>query len=596
MAQQQPTTVPRPFCDRILTASALHPPAIPPTVVMSTAGQYTPVATGEEVATLDSPLASPQANADIELVTSSGWRQCGVASLSLLCLILSTLLLLTGAALYTLVDRHLHPLSIAAPHDGDSFTITAAPTIAPTANTSAGGRLTRSFQYVPSCNALDAGIWLNCSDTYNFTITPLTTYEQSHYCTVEDSGSQRSTHNFPHNRRHYYHVYDPVGPIPYYNSTAARALLQNRRLLFIGDSTTQELVTELVSFLEGAPDDVDYRSSAWSYVRKCDGPKSSLLYRSLRTDQYPSPALSLFNISIQMMWTGYLTDDCANNSPIEDQITPHFAAKLHLHSHSCANRTAHLQLLADLYRQEAVRSLLRGGAEDSTERREALFQMLLSMSAPETGDYEPLLNASLQLMTDPDFFTRIGSYMQLCDPSVWTSEYVQTVGDTQRTMDWSPLPQGRFALNFSTIPVPRTPSFDYVMYSSATTHSLLRQPLSYERPVPEWASLYARVVSGAMTTVHTAAREAVIWRDGSPDSLFSAIRYLNNEARSMADTFPVGRQVNWCVMGPLSNLLKGDPRHCSFKDWNYRHERTVYCHQAVQLLLGIIAKHSATYS
>ena len=96
--------------------------------------------------------------------------------------------------------------------------------------------------------------------------------------------------------------------------------------------------------------------------------------------------------------------------------------------------------------------------------------------------------------------------------------------------------------------------------------------------------------------MHSASREAVIWRDTTPDTLFPGMRYLNSETRALSDQIPAGSQLNWCVQGVLSNLQKPDARHCSYKDFRPRHERTVYCHQAVQLLLAVISKHTSAHN
>ena len=206
-----------------------------------------------------------------------------------------------------------------------------------------------------------------------------------------------------------------------------------------------------------------------------EGYRSSLLWRSLRTDQFPSPALSLFNISIQQMWTGH-EDDCNNGSPIEAQITPHFAAKLHLHAHSCTNRTAHVELLAQMYQQETVRSLLHNAAENTTQGREAMFQTLLNMSWTDSGDYVPLQEVSNKMMGSADYFSQIAGYMQECDPSLWPKQdntaAAVTVTGTEAAasvagMDYAPLVLGRFANNFSAIPVP-------VLLPSTTSYTAAR--------------------------------------------------------------------------------------------------------------------------
>ena len=537
--------------------------------------------------TSHSPLTGPRDGTEA-LSCWPSWGQCCCSPLLLsLCLSLILLLLLVGGAALCQWSSAPRPLLLSLD----------APLASP-AYGEHGAAASRRY-YVPSCPSVDAGMWMDCSVTLNFS-TPAVDYEQLHYCKLDSVPSTpstpqpspaRSRHNFAHKQHRYFHLFDPIGPIPYFDSAAARALLQNRRLIFLGDSTTQEMVLELVSFLEGSTDDVEYRSAAWSYVRYCEGEHLSGKWRSIRTEQFPSPALSLFNISIHQMWTGN-EDECQNNSPIEAQLKPEFAGRLRLHSHSCANRSAHLELLADTYKQEALRSL-HNASEDSTARREELFQTLLSSSAADTGDYEPLLQASRALLDRADYWRAIGAYMQDCDASVWPTS-TATGSAAETGMEWAPFLVGRFLHNVSAIPAPRSPSFDYVIYSSSTTHSLLRQPLSWARPTADYAHLYARVVSEAMKTVHAAAREAVIWRDGSPDQIFPAMRYLNSEARAAMDLFPAGSHLLWCVQAVVSYLDKPDNRHCSFKDSGSRHERTVYCHQGIQLLLSLLWQHTNT--
>ena len=85
------------------------------------------------------------------------------------------------------------------------------------------------------------------------------------------------------------------------------------------------------------------------------------------------------------------------------------------------------------------------------------------------------------------------------------------------------------------------------------------------------------------------------------------MRYPNSQARAAARQFreqnrhvgrglvAAGRQLNWCVAVMLNALPKADNRHCSFKDQTstWRHQRTVWCHQAVQLLLALLSQHQS---
>jgi hypothetical protein len=100
----------------------------------------------------------------------------------------------------------------------------------------------------------------------------------------------------------------------------ARDLLRGKRLLFVGDSTMQELAVELVSFLEESPNERDYFQDAWINQTPCPGLHQAYATRSFTTTHTPSPWLGRANISITMVWNGHASE-CENLGPLDDQLS-----------------------------------------------------------------------------------------------------------------------------------------------------------------------------------------------------------------------------------------------------------------------------------
>jgi hypothetical protein len=440
-----------------------------------------------------------------------------------------------------------------------------------------------------SHSAIDAGQWQSC---------PLRAEQSSkdsivsRYCTlINDSGlgmqqqqmrlgPSRSVHpafedasvvfSLPASR-------DDIGcGLSVLSPSAARSLLSNRRLLFIGDSTTQELVTELISFLEEAPLEADYTLDAWINQPPCPGLHLGYTARTFTTARFPSPALSLFNITIAMAWNGH-PSECANLGDYHEQLGDAIWERISTASHICMQRREHLELLANITALPNTWLL----QDDSAAAREAAFQALQDMATPydATARYlgaeaEALRNVSSRALLE----SGLPLVRRLVAPCAeWMNEF---------ELD----PPYRL---YVTAPPMR--SFHHVVYNTGAhivpSSAPRRAELSF------LASVTA-VVSQVLSRLHhNVSLRSVTWKDSAPASVYPALQLMNAASRSVAAAW--GRRMGqsdaldvWPVGELLSDLHKQDVRHCSYKDvqltdWWHRERRTrsVFCRTAVQLLL-----------
>ena len=451
-----------------------------------------------------------------------------------------------------------------------------------------------SSSYFPSCffspSTLDAAHWLRCDEADALSGGGVTSEQLHRYCTdygATPSAKQRSLGPLqmsrpPHGNADV--VFSLSGnwtefgcSLRVLGPAAARRLLSNRRLLFIGDSTTQELVTELVAFLEGSPLHVDFVLTAWINQRQCSGNHQGYAARTLHTARFPSPALSLFNITVMQLWNGHVSE-CDNSGGVEQQLHPEFINKLITASHLCSNRTAHLQLLSKLWALPQPLELLQTG-HDSADDRERVFQLLHASTDPLTGDKPELLNASLDVWRRADLHS-ILPLVRSC-----LSAAVSFVAH----------PSAAFSLQAVNASAPAA-SIDLALYN-AGQH--LTHPGWGRVPPASFLPPFTRTLFELFSLLHRAAH-AVAWKDSSPNDGGPGalpITAMNAAGRSVAAL--TGRRAGqsaaldvWPVEAALSGLNKSDARHCSFKDnveadilRRDRQSRTVFCHTAVQLLL-----------
>ena len=346
----------------------------------------------------------------------------------------------------------------------------------------------------------------------------------------------------------------------YVSAAEARSLLADRRLLFAGDSTMQEMLFELISWLEGTRPGVEIASALpmWNVLRPpcADGWYSS---RSVDTSLFPTPALSLYNTSMAFVYNGHVSE-CGNFGGLDTLLQPALWEKLDEHAALCINRTAHLDYLSRTL-PSAASTLTEHSADDSdgTARREASLSTIKATDDPTLGFQKTLLDAGRTL-------------------------YAVNVSD-RRTGMWQPCNQGRASYDSSS--VDGVLPYDVVVYN-AGLHLDQRQPL-----YPSFAER-TQYIAAINTTMSRLARFAplVVWKDTMNVHEHPALRDYNRISLRLAEQHP--SVVSWPVERMLDRLSKSDPRHCSFKlreKTDSQIVRTVFCHQAVQVLLLTIKQH-----
>ena len=118
-------------------------------------------------------------------------------------------------------------------------------------------------------------------------------------------------------------------------------------------------MAELIAFLEEMPADMDHLHADWVWQHACPGHSFAYQARTFATSRFPSPALSVYNISIHQLWNGHV-DECNNLGPVSLHFHELFQKKLAYLASVCMNRTAHVQWTVDgLQRRWAASSLLR---------------------------------------------------------------------------------------------------------------------------------------------------------------------------------------------------------------------------------------------
>ena len=390
----------------------------------------------------------------------------------------------------------------------------------------------------------------------------------------------------------------------FFTPAEGRALLSNKRILFVGDSTSQELIFELIAWLEEAPADMDLDFERWTAQRACDGRHWQYQQRTITTALSPSPALSIFNISLHHLWNGHL-DECENVGPMAQQRSNVLKQKLKWHATICANRSAHLDTL-----QTALRVPLMDlvtAHNDSLVRREQLFKSVRATMEPVNATY-----VFLEQLTAPP------------PPPPPPPPSNSSVPPPP------PSPPSWAASSWSAH-CPTVRSFDYIAYN-AGLHLVPRAPWEQWYPDTQFLNEFEAVLAEKLVQLLELAVDggAVLWKDSSSMELFPSLVRLNNIAHETVDrlnanissyrqtaniaaeerdvydrcTTDSGQQLLnrvlvWPVGYVLSGLSKWDQRHCSYKDYipgnsfhsRQRHIRTHYCHAAVQLLLRTIAQH-----
>ena len=120
--------------------------------------------------------------------------------------------------------------------------------------------------------------------------------------------------------------------------------LKNQRILFIGDSTSQEMFIELVSFLEESHD--QFILNPWK-IWTCPGAHVNYQSRMMSTSTYPSPYLIMNNISIDFLFNANV-NHCENYGFVTTQLFPQVQLKLHdIASKFCLNLKKHQEWIYD---------------------------------------------------------------------------------------------------------------------------------------------------------------------------------------------------------------------------------------------------------
>ena len=468
----------------------------------------------------------------------------------------------------------------------------------------------------PSVATLDAGQWLPCPSDVNvsavafkdpsasFSSSMLQSNHIRNYCHslhpdspffMNSAQYHARTHNFDHEARQFFQTFEPVARadkcrLVYHTSAEARRLLANKRLLFIGDSTMQEMVTELIAFLEGSPLRMDFMLEAWWHQQRCGG-SQSYQYRNTMTSKFPSPALSTFNISIGMLWNGHV-EECGNWGDCGTMLRPEWQFRLFQHSQVCMNRTAHLLLLGRLFDiPRLVDDVFAYEArhDDAYKERMALFDAMAAQLHSSTGDHPLLLDASNKLFLRANV-KEILTLIEHCVPPAPSST---AFFDTLAAM----IRYNYSDFDLLTLPAPLS-TFDYIVFNNGAHY----HGSWTDTPPSDRLQHYSDVLYAMFSQLHSMA-PALIWKDSTPMYTHRhGFFHLNSIARAVAKDFEQpgagSKHIHWPVVGMLNDLRKEDFSHCSFKDRKEsdfknreREVRTVWCHQAIQLLLQLISNH-----
>jgi hypothetical protein len=156
----------------------------------------------------------------------------------------------------------------------------------------------------PVCSiaAVDAGAWAACEDCLRPPLNDPSATSSGLACACPNEAETRSWTRHPR----------PLTFLPqscrlkWFSSEDARALLANRKIVFVGDSVSQELASDLIALLENTVNwPIKDHQHDWVRQESCgrtwpDGYE----YRQFSTAANPSPQLRAHNITVTHIWNG----------------------------------------------------------------------------------------------------------------------------------------------------------------------------------------------------------------------------------------------------------------------------------------------------
>jgi len=432
---------------------------------------------------------------------------------------------------------------------------------------------------IPSFESMDAGYWDSCSSVIPSN-NSLHFRRWLHQCSSDGSEFSR----FSPQLNNFFHETSSFCGLAPFSPRDMRRLFSNRRLLFVGDSTTQELVTELVSYMEESPHAYDFAMESWIHQLPCGGLSLAYQARTIISEQFPTPALSIFNISVHFVWDGH-ENECQNSGHLPHFRNSRFRRKLSTHSNICMNRTAHLNKLAELLDANNLFHTLN--ENDSLEQRENLFQQLQQSRNPVSGDYPINLHqASAAAHRDPkrEF---IDSMLEQCDKNYFNTDaqkfdYFIDIIDSSES-----------------VRPPRLNSFDYSSVGiGAHTFETFDWSRSTKAP-NNFVDEFRTIVTETFEIIRAMTTKTIVWRDVTPIHIYPHVHQLNAVMHQYIEEMKHEPNTANARVLPLqyllASLVKEDNRHCSFKDLRSsefsdrnREIRTPWCHQAVQILIHAI--------
>ena len=153
--------------------------------------------------------------------------------------------------------------------------------------------------------------------------------------------------------------------------------------------------------------------------------RSPIRRATFATSRFPSPALSVYNISIHQLWNGHV-DECNNLGPVSLHFHELFQKKLAYLASVCMNRTAHIRWMQEQFH------LAPASAEVDLDPLTS-FHAIRAQLNESTGLYGPMS---------------------------------ESAGPTSQTTPW----------NSYTTPCPTAPSLDFIIFNTG-------QHLVYEKAV-----------------------------------------------------------------------------------------------------------------